>query len=235
MKKTIGLLLIVGFSAHAADFCFDEPLRVVNSQRVSLQPLFSWWADVKPDIAWNNENPRKPKRELPPRPLARWVRITAIPEQTPPAGWEIEVSLQTSPDPRCARQERIFLRHPPQAQKRRVEQLIAQVRELDAATTQAYSSTVSETERAETYRLRAMDAETRRINQVNSERSRQHRLSGEALQARAQTSAAALAAARAELAKLPHDGSRFVLDTFAVFTGEVVRGLPVFDMGMVVR
>lgn len=236
MKRIISIaILCVTFASGAADYCFDEPLRVVNSQRLNLKPLFEWWQETDATKKWNMEHRKEKPKAIAPRPHPTWARITCLPGVVAPAGWEIEAEVTREPGWKTAVTQKILLRHPPFQAKARFDHLVQEIAEVSNAATSASASANAISSRQQEYQRRAMDAEIRIIRDVNLERSHETFARIAPAQNRAASLRERLAVLEAEFKKLPREGNSYKLDTFAFCTGEFVRGLPVYDMGMVIK
>ena len=83
---------------------------------MNLQPLFDWWT-ANQDVAYSVESTNPPLTSeqlahfLPPRPLVRWLRITATNFATLGDGWVMAARIEDYPG--HATNRAIFLKHPP--------------------------------------------------------------------------------------------------------------------------
>jgi len=116
---TAGVMVAALFTLPAQANPLRFPTRVFYSTTevdVNLQPLFVWWAtNVNVIATLQGTNPPLPidqlVRELPPRPLERWLHITATNFATLDDGWVMAARLEDYPG--HATNRAIFLKHPP--------------------------------------------------------------------------------------------------------------------------
>ncbi len=191
--------------------------RVVNERTVDLTPLFHWWTN-----------------HTGARPLHAWAHLTGTVVATNALGWEIEGHSDTSrhttgaasQSQTHASENRLLLRNPPAAEKGDFEKLSAQLKELNRQRSQLATQQTNAKNQANTLahsapRTRLRNAELRQANAVQSEAGRELR-----------SVDAAIAALKKKLAAYPNT-DHYVLDGFGLDTGEQVRGLPVYDYGLV--
>lgn len=237
LRPSIKLLILLGLVGvlHAdTSMPYAAPARVINAQRVNLIPLFTWWQQAESIGQRNSGKKKADQQPIPDRPMKAWVRIiSVIKSETTGTGWEVEAEVHESPAKKS--NARIFLKHPPQVDKARVESLVAEIAQLESSANSSRSSFENATDAYARYNERRIDGETQRIREVNGRRAGQAARSQARHSTRLGDLNAQLSQARDELKGLPNTGSQYKLDTFVMRTGETFRGLPVYDMGLVVK
>lgn len=231
MKTILLALLLSAFPALAGETYFREPIRLFDGRTADLRPVFQWWLKAEA-ITQSNRSLQKTNRlELPPRPMPAWELIQGPVVEGTAAGWEVAVEVSATPGE--THSQKIFLRHPLQWQKDRVEQLAKQIAELQQTASREHSAVIGAIEDGNKYRERAMNAEIRIVRDVNDQRATGAAQAYARHSLNSAQASSQLAAVRAELEKYPSNGRVFVLDHFALRTGETFRGLPVYDLGFI--
>jgi hypothetical protein len=221
------------------------PTRVFYSTSevdVDLHPLFAWWAANQSIIASiQSTNPaltgEQVARLLPPRPLDRWLHITATNFAILGDGWVMAARLEGYPG--FATNRAIFLKHPPG--RDRVNFLWVQVNaaEISLEISNAQAQVQTSASDAEAARLRAQNfsgpgflltgdlaTTAADLNHVANEDFKYFKETQRTL-ASLQATQSAIDAYLAEF-----DGEPFYkLDFFALDTGFTNGVLPVFDLG----
>ncbi len=234
--KTIALLLLLSLPAFSQDL--GDPVRTVGVTRVYLQPLFTWWTNAAAIVETNKNLSLKKKLPLPERPMKHWVRLTTESGLTNNGfAWFAKVRLQEIPGGPTTN-KLVVLRHGPFEEKKQFDQTVSQYKKVSAA--QAHTSQVSESqsERAAQLNQRAnlysdmgniaprSGFRTAAADYRQAARQADH-AAGEAM-IRSQI----LAHEQEQLAKATQGRSTLKVDTFAMFTGEIYQGLPVYEFGL---
>lgn len=234
--KTILLIFLSLGGAWAQDL--SEPARIVNGQRVNLQPLFHWWTNVTAIVATNASRTNGDLVAIPPRPLKAWVRIASNQLTNSGFAWMANAYIQEIPDGPVTNQW-VVLRHGPFEEKKRFDQV---VNDYKATTTNLLVASNTYVKNAE--KTAAFDQKAELYQEMYEIDPWQHYRLGYAAdayrQAANQTGEKAATAARqmehfdakrAELQKITQDKESLEVDTFALRMAERYRGLPVYDMG----
>jgi hypothetical protein len=214
-----------------------EPNRVVGVRAVSLQPLFDWWTQAASLIASNSALPKEEQTPIPDRPLKHWVRLTTLAVTNTGFAHLATVQIQHVPDGLQTNQT-VVLRHGPFVEKKKVDDAAQETAEL--VKSQKYQM-----DQAEYYESRAEALKTRAYlyhEMYAAGGSYVHsRLADDYYAAAARaTHQANLARDRAnnmelrllQLDKITLGRPTFVIDNFAMATGEMYQGLPVYSLGL---
>ncbi|MGP8199911.1 MAG: hypothetical protein ACLQU4_10455 [Limisphaerales bacterium] len=110
---TILLLTILACSGHDLAACWNRwPVRLFGSQAVNIQPLLAWWI----------------RQDSSPRPLPTWYHVSGDIIGETPYGWTVRGFIQTN---RSSSRAAVFqLRHPPAGERRRFNELNADLARL---------------------------------------------------------------------------------------------------------
>jgi hypothetical protein len=236
--KTI-LLLMLNFwligTALAQEM--TEPNRVVGVRAVSLQPLFDWWTQAAALSASNHALPKEEQVPLPDRPLKHWVRLTALAVTNTGFAHLATVQIQHVPNGLQTNQT-VVLRHGPFVEKKKVDDAAQETAEL--VKSQKYQLEQAEyyDSRAEALRARAYlyhEMYAAGGSYVHSRLADDYYAA--AARARRQANLARERASNMEarllqLDKITHGQTTFVIDNFAMATGETYQGLPVYSLGL---
>lgn len=215
-----------GAQTNAPDFCCRYPVRYFGVADVNLAPLFGWW-----------EHQRSPSHQIEysPRPLMAWKRIVGFKMMDQGYQWVVEAEIFTNRA--SGGKSRIILRNPPVQEEAAFYALKQEVADAALQVTNAehfYQTAEKAQERAQ--RIAHIDARSRNwrsrfdagsyARQSAEERGLADTAQDEETQTR-QTQAAA----EKQLASLPSAQGRYQIDYFALDTGKVFDGLPVYDLG----
>jgi hypothetical protein len=214
-----------------------EPNRVVGVRAVSLQPLFDWWIHAASLITSNSTLPKEEQTPIPDRPLKHWVRLTTLAVTNTGFAQLATVQIQHVPDGLQTNQT-VVLRHGPFVEKKKVDDAAQET--ADLVKSQKY-----QLEQAEYYESRAKALKARAYlyhEMYAAGGSYVHsRLADDYYAAAARaTRQANLARDRAsnmearllQLDKITQGQTTFVIDNFAMATGEMYQGLPVYSLGL---
>lgn len=240
MNKLIWIVLLVCASSQAQTemgHCLRTTHRIFNGLSVDLTPLATWWG---------NEPDRKKDTKLgiapAPRPLVAWDRVKGTLVEKRALGWVVQAEIETTPGKKESRT--ILLKHPPEQEKIKFEAL--KKRENEIKNYRSGMQTASELnrdvasashERADTLReVGNASTSVRTYNDMNAAanaRSRQ----GSAATARSEQQIANANAATENLKSVTEGlwmfppSDTYIVDFFALKTGETVGGMPVYDLG----
>jgi len=229
-----------GAVSVASLHCMRFPRRLVGGYSVDLRPLCTWWSN-----AWTfaAEHPERSTSDGPAaRPLKAWVRIIGEPTQGTTEGWTVAGFIETAPH--ASAPATIYLKHPPTKDAQRFVDLrgtwtaLNQIRENMYAASQANAARVNE-QGAKAGMMRAVANAAPSFPGFAAsadEYSRAAAMAGQRMRAQGLTSIQAgmrLDDVNKGLKAFPY-GETYLVDFFAMPTGEVRAGLPVYDMGMMV-
>jgi len=198
---------------------------LINNQTVDLGPLFKWWTNHTGS-----------------RPLTGWVHVTGPIVGTNSWGWVVEAKVDgpnhataAHDTPDAARKEtgKLLLQHPPlqdlvefQRLKAELDALNQSHKQLLDQETQAKNRTeVIARQKASVNRYsaeaRELSQETRQLNQVSQQAGGEIKL----LDSR-------IRVLKEKLAMYP-SSERYLVDCFALDTGQETQAMPVYDHGSV--
>lgn len=238
LLKTIAPVILGMIVAASARAQFDNPVRVINRQKVDISPLFSWWTNTEAIIKTNARiYSRKDKLPLPKRPLAAWSRVSGVCSNGNQFGWILHARI--SPQPGSNYSAAIFLRNPPENKRRELEAAAVRLekvsKQLDNANASAdYNREVASahSQRGQLYNdIANLDPAGNRSfrdganahYQQSNEASRQAR----AAELRAEN----LSREQSALMQTTKGWKVFHFEDFAMRTAETYNGLPVYDVG----
>lgn len=199
------------------------PKRLVNGRMVDLTSLCVWWTNHSGT-----------------RPLSGWVHLTGTVTSTNSWGWLVEGTApkpahtgQSETDKTSPAAHKSLLLHPPLQDITAFGQLSAQLKSL---TEQRNQWSKEEGNLKEMEKTVSQEQSTARHNRVRSSTLAQEKvsLSARDKEAKAQLDLLdkQLRAIKSELARYP-SSEHYVLDCFALDTGQEQNGIPVYDHGSV--
>jgi hypothetical protein len=237
IMKTFIFVLLLAIGAVAQDF--SDPTRLVNDQRVNLQPLFQWWSNAVALASTNAGQTNGEMPALPPRPLSAWVRLVSNELTNTGFAWIARVHLQTSPDAPFE-EKLVMLRHGPFEEKKRFDLAVTNYAQATESLQVASNAYVAKADRAA-----ALSRKADQYQEMYAFNPWQHWRLGDAADAYreaaivAHNEAVAIARRmnqlenqRVEQQKTIQGRDMLVVDSFAMPTGETYRGLPVYEMGL---
>lgn len=239
MKKII-ILTFVAISTTILAQDMREPQRVVNSKRANLQPLFTWWTNAGTITKSNLALSAKKKIPVPQRVMPAWIRITTSEITNTGRYWIGTAQVQDSPGSRATNQI-IALLNGPFAEKKKVDAAAARLEQSSKSRASQNDWASFNTDRASVASQRASQyQEIRNAGGGRSFGNLANDYSAAARNARADAAvnerrAANLASEIEQLRKITKGRRTMTVDTFALRTGELYAGLPVYDMGLAGR
>lgn len=213
------LVLALGVAALDAAEPFVGPRRVINGQTVDLAPLFRWW-----------EAPGGG------RPLTAWMRLNGHVVNASMWTWTVEATItkappvsNTNPTPAIVK---VILKNPPKQQMDNFNYLVARRGELENRQ-QQLNAEVMEASNQVTAAMNSykqsmgwkMDAAFAADRFYAAEQD-QTQVKDELKRVENE-----LQSVHTKLAAFP-DQERYEFDIFALSTGQLQQGMPVFDMGV---
>jgi hypothetical protein len=202
-----------------------SPRRLINHQTVDLSPLFKWWT--------NHSSVR---------PLTGWVHITGPIVGTNSWGWIVEAKAEgpnrsytarDSADSPRKESGKLFLQHPPlqdlvefQKLKAELDTLNQNRKQLLDQETQARNQ--SEVIAKEKKNVSRYSAEARELSQE----SKQWNLASQQASSTIKQLDLRIRPLKEKLATYP-SSDRYLVDCFALDTGQETQSLPVYDHGAV--
>jgi len=230
--------VILGLCVASAFGQFQNPARIINRQKVDIAPLFSWWTNAETIVRLNDLRPsKKDRKELPPRPLAAWVRVSGVCSNGNQHGWILHARI--NPQPGSNYSDVIFLRNPPEARRRQLEAAAARLERVEgqlgnAQDRERYSSAVSSahSDRGQLFDEIGNAAPGNNTGFRNAADAHYARANEASRRARAaDREAEALSREKQSLLETTKGWKTFLFDDFALRTTETYKGLPVFDVG----
>ncbi|MBK8255614.1 MAG: hypothetical protein IPK82_23490 [Polyangiaceae bacterium] len=242
MKTILALaaLLAVLPVASGAVTCRD-PDRMFNGRWITLQPLFVWWSNAPAERAYARLT-RAEQAALPERPMPAWMHVSGKVLEATLGGWIVEATITVSP--RSNFTQKIYLLHPPEFARRDYADALSKARQADAGNKAATANAAIAGRRADNaewnrkmaaiewqYASSSYPDASIRANRLARERNYQNGVQQRSARA-AQNYAATRAAETARAWRFGDLEGHYELDIFALRTGAVQRGLPVFDVGV---
>lgn len=236
--KLILPLLFALFASAATAQNFSIPVRYFNGRPVTVQPVFAWWTNAE---ALNLKNKRLSKTKqvaLPERVMPAWVRISST-EITNVGGglWVARAGVQEAPGG-PVKTLVVSLRHGPFVEIAKFQTAARDWAAATAARSGAYSSFTGALEnKAAAHRSASFYSELNMVAPRSGFQtaSRSYSRSAAASKWEAEQASrrmASLDAVRGRADDILKGRTVFLLEDFALRTGEVYAGLPVFDLGL---
>jgi len=227
----LGLFALVAQAEPPPVYCLQYPKRVFGGAAVDLSPLFKWW--VEEPSPQRNTNIVTGQEARSPRPLPAWVRIIGREFKIAGSGWVVTGAVESSPDQKQG--GRFFVRHFPAKEKESFE--VAQARLVQIIAYQSGQYSLSSYEEAQGQGFGANRDIANIANGPGSQRAWQYNVAASQAFNRSQFAAQNAASVQAERVVLESYVNKFpastnyILDFFALRTGETYQGLPVYDIG----
>lgn len=214
MTAALGILLGLATFLHAGPA--KDPQRVVNQRTVDLTPLFHWWTNHSGE-----------------RPLKAWVHLTGSVIATNAYGWELDGQTDSVTDSASHHKSQsqlagyhLLLRDPPASDKALFERLSAELATLKSERTNVVAK---QQQAKQAVNVASHSSGSARVRSARSAQAR----SAEAYVTRdLHTVDTAIANVKKQLAAFP-DPQHYVVDCFALETGQRAATLPVYDYGTV--
>ena len=231
MKIVVLILLMVGVSilAEAGQQlpCCRSPNRVFDDDLyVNLTPLFKWWTNQQDGVSVS---------AFTLRPLSSWKRITGTKTKDLSFAWMLDATVFTSPTVQT--NEQIILQRPPKNQENEFDTLKSQVAQLAEQVTNAMKSYQADIKTEDRAQAR-YDAASRswrwkgRLDaSVYSQQTTEERDAANAALNEQKQYQSELDAAKSQLSAFSNSDGKFKIDCFALETGRIYEGLPVYDTG----
>ncbi|GEM_PF-1776294 len=234
-------LLSVSLLISATVFGQDlkDPIRLVQGQRVNLQPLFHWWTNATSIVESNKLLSEEEQIELPPRPLQAWVRIISNELTNNGFAWFARAQIQEVPYGPATNQL-IVLQHGPFEEKKALDRAVQNYDRTTERLLVTSNQYVAQMERATAWNQKAnlyeemysidpgrhinlgraavvyRDAATRAQREANAAARRYNQLEDR----------------RIEIYRFTQGRERLTVDTFALRTGGTYQNLPIYDIGL---
>jgi hypothetical protein len=233
--KLVLLLCLLTTTALAQRF--NEPIRLINNQRVDVRPLITWWTNV---VALNEANATRPETNqlpIPPRPLTAWALITTERMTNSGLVWIADVGIWERPESAPV-QKLVVLEHVPLSGKQVFDRAATRDSQAQQELAAAESAKETHRQRAELHRARAntyyefdyvapghgfFDEGVRHANAAQQEENRANA---------AERRESELRTEREQLNQITEGRSQFRLEAFALKTDRTRNGLPVYDVGL---
>ena len=221
----VSLALLAGFPAPASPL--RGPQRIINGQTVNLNPLFQWWT--------NHHGVR---------PLSAWVHVKGPVVGTNAWGWIVEARMENTdrpnkPEPakdsKLEVPAKILVGNPPLWDRADFERLSAQLKLLNQQHVSVASRETEARKRAHALaeqqtangrnqvQVRALAQANRQLRQVEDQAKAELKLLDQQIKG-----------LKAKLAGYP-SSYHYVLDCFALDTGQEQSQMPVYDHGGVAQ
>jgi len=201
-----------------------SPKRLINQDQVDLSPLFHWWTNRSGE-----------------QPLRAWVHITGAIVGTNSWGWTVNARIEgdgtgkatSTTRPGRSGEMRIILENPPRIEQAEFLTLRARLTALETQH-QAVDAQVSEAEG----HVKAIAEQQKGSRQHHSKRLAQEAASWKQAETQAREQLKPLdkqiAEVNAKLGMFP-DHEHFSVDCLAMDTGKELRGVHLYDHGVVLK
>jgi hypothetical protein len=182
---------------------------MVNGQTVELTPLFHWWRGHEGE-----------------RPLKAWVHVTGHIGETSAWGWILTAHVEHLGEKgeSADKELKIILRSPPTGEKEEFDRLKGQLNGLQSQRSQLSSqaATAASSSKEYSHQRHGHGVSAAYHQQETADKDQIKRIDEQ------------IKEINQKLAVFPeHD--KFAVDCFALHTGQMVNGLPVYDHGMGVK
>jgi hypothetical protein len=190
------------------------PKRMINERTVDLSPLFKWWTKHEGE-----------------RPLPAWAHLNGKVAGTNAYSWIIEGKADSATRLHSSEGQRFLLKNPPLQDRAQFETLRSRLKVLEAEQTRLKGEQMQAKNRAAALRAqhknhhpsRAEAIEARQLHVVETRTASD-------LKAIDQN----IAGVKKNLSAYPN-GDHYVLDSFALETGQEQNGLRIYDYGVPMR
>lgn len=232
------VFLFSGMLLPAAEF--GPRYREFGHKRADLKPLMAWWNTCEAIVISNRALPPKKQFAFPPRPMPAWIHIKGEVIESGPYRWKVRAAIAATPGDYDF--QTIIVRSPPEALRQEFVAARAAAKAARERSSGLYSASQANREsaaensaRANTFSMinaavggRDKDFERAAMDYGSRASAQRHAADSQSSEA-ARQKEIAFAMEKRALQISPHD--EFVLDLFALRTGELLNGLPVFEIG----
>jgi hypothetical protein len=237
MKTALLLIVAALLCGQLSAQDYSQPIRIINGQRISIQPLLAWWKTTEALVASNRVAKPADRQPLPPRVFPGWARITSTEMTNDGHMMIVRARILHSPNEMWPTNETVALRHAPIETKKKHDATIAALKETEGQ--QANAASRAETARANAnfYSDRAnqygeMTSYTGSHGLANAAAANSQAAANEHRRAEVASAQGAALGNRAEQLRQQTDGGRpFTLDDFALRTTEKYKGMTIFELG----
>ncbi len=221
MPAIVAGLILAAWPVSATPI--KDPHRWLDAEKVDLVPLFHWWTKHAGD-----------------RPLTYWVHVTGSIIQTNTWGWLLDAHLENSParDKKVSADVkntvRIILKNPPLRKLAEFQGLVARQHSLNSQREVLSSRAIEAGERAQALSAQQKAdhrAHVRSAQSVTVEYKKWRQIEKQA-QEQLKEVDQKIKDLKLKLAAFP-DSESYIVDCFALDTGQRFNGIPVFDHGKI--
>jgi hypothetical protein len=240
--KTFRLLAFLCLGVFSSDMACANPLRfpqrLIDNRRVDIRPLFQWWSNdtMRNAMVTNTIEDTVIVTNKYPRPLTAWHRIMGTNTVTDAYGWIVNGTFEVNPgewEPLT-----FVLRHPPTSDAAKQQNLVRRLagiasERVSANYTYTNSSALAEHHSKRTVLIRDPGSDLIWFSRDHERLIARHRRN-------AGNAAEKLRQLDVEEKQVNHQLTRYIrtdyytIDFFALHTGLSYKGLPVYDLGMLI-
>lgn len=220
MRTLFSTSLLLAFLVPGAVLAdpLKNPKRLVHDQTIDLTPLFIWSA--------NHQGAR---------PLRSWVQVTGKIAGTNSLGWMIEVAgLESSGGKKGETHKRVILRNPPVEDLAGFQKLLAETKAFKDERAKIFEQQRQAKEAADTIAKQRKAPHTRAASHTLAAESRQVQAIQSEDKKRLTYLDGKIREMNSKLAAYPKP-DQYVVDCFALDTGERSQATPVYDHGFIVK
>jgi hypothetical protein len=211
-----GLLVLAMSSPAAPEISLKYPKRMVRGRAVDLTPLIQWWSQKSQE-----------------RPLTSWGHVSGDAIATNSLGWVIKGAAEgrgkNDENTKESNANTFVLKNPPLAERGEFERLLAEQKTLTEERARALGLDAQAKSREDTLAQQKHVNRRYRINETT-----QLRNARKETKASVQEVDAKLQELKKKLAAFPN-AEHFVVDDFALRTGEKFGAYPVYDRGIPIK
>lgn len=239
------LFVLSGTALSQERFCFRNPQRIIGDARVSISPLLKWWSVYESALRRSGSGSQTNREALlKARPLSSWDHIEGSWVEDFGGTWIVDATIELIPGKTV--HKRILLFHPPEDEKKLFDDLTAKLKWLQGVESQSIAASSSNDQL-----VRENNSRVSTLDMIGNSSGFMRAQVGPQLQAYDHASSIAIARsqifmARARsasdeipkiqlgLASMP-TGKEYRIDFFALRTGQIYNGLPVYELGLFVK
>jgi hypothetical protein len=218
-SSVLAVMLTLGMASNcftAPESSLKYPKRMVRGRAVDLTPLFQWWAHKEQE-----------------RPLTSWAHISGAVIATNSLGWVIKGQAQGGgkgdDNKKDASAETFVLKNPPLAERGEFEHLLTEQKSLNEERARVLGLDAQAKSQEDSFARQKNVNRHYRIKETTQLRNTRKETKGSAQEVETQ-----LQEVKKKLAAFPN-AEHFVVEDFALRTGEKLGACPVYDRGIPIK
>lgn len=235
IRFILASLLCLSFSCWGQEL--TEPVRNISGRVADLNPLFNWWTNAIAIAETNKHLPKRKRLEIPERPMKHWVRVISLAVTNNGFAHIGTITIQHVPDGPRSNLVAV-LRAGPFEQKKNVDVAAQRFKQVSKEAESQRGWASFHEQRANNLDSRSSQYQEIRnagggkaFQNLSGDYRNASRRADQAAQAAAQR-AGNLEAEQKRLAAITKGADQFRIDDWAMATGEIYAGLPVYSFGM---